>query len=88
MKKLYEFHDTILKNVSDNYFRSLLQEIDWEQRLIAIKGSRGVGKTTLILQYLKYFLKNREGSLYITADHHWFNLLQRAKIVQFIIGQW
>lgn len=55
MKKLYEFHDTILKNVSDNYFRSLLQEIDWEQRLIAIKGSRGVGKTTLILQYLKYF---------------------------------
>ncbi|MCO5248257.1 MAG: AAA family ATPase [Chitinophagales bacterium] len=58
-----------------------MKEIDWNERLIAIKGSRGVGKTTLMLQYMKYILKQPEVSLYITADHYWFythNLVQTA----------
>src|SRR5690554_4007214 len=81
MKELYEYNDNILRNVSDSYFRYLMEKVDWNQRLIAIKGARGVGKTTLILQYLKYHLKNTEKSLYITADHYWFythNLVETA----------
>lgn len=72
MNKLYEYNDNILRNVSNRYFRFLMDEIDWNQHLIAVKGSRGVGKTTLILQYMKYKLKNQDESLYITADHYWF----------------
>lgn len=72
MDELYEYNDNILRNVKDTYFRFLINEIDWNQRLIAIKGSRGVGKTTLLLQYLKFILNKREVSLYITADHYWF----------------
>lgn len=72
MDKLYQYNDNILRNVSDKYFRFLMDKIDWNQRLIAVKGSRGVGKTTLILQYIKYKLKRPEESLYITADHYWF----------------
>lgn len=81
MNELYKYNDNILKTVTNQYFRFLMNEVDWEQRLIAIKGSRGVGKTTLILQYLKYVLNNPEQSLYITADHYWFythNLVETA----------
>lgn len=81
MNELYEYNDNILRSVTNQYFRFLIDKVDWSQRLIAIKGARGVGKTTLILQYLKYVLKNREESLYITADHYWFythNLVQTA----------
>lgn len=81
MKELYEYNDNIMKGATNRYFRFLMDKVDWNQRLIAIKGARGVGKTTLILQYLKYVLKNTEESLYITADHYWFythNLVQTA----------
>lgn len=81
MIELYDYNDNILKSVTNKYFRFLIGKVDWDQRLIAIKGSRGVGKTTLILQYLKFVLKRPEESLYITADHYWFythNLVQTA----------
>ncbi len=81
MDKLYAFHDTILQKVDNHYFRFLIHQIDWSQRLIVIKGSRGVGKTTLLLQYLKFILNKRDESLYITADHYWFytnNLVETA----------
>jgi predicted AAA+ superfamily ATPase len=40
--------------------------------MIGIKGPRGAGKTTLMLQYLKYDLGIPSEALYITADHNWF----------------
>nr|WP_321353881.1 AAA family ATPase [uncultured Draconibacterium sp.] len=40
--------------------------------MIAIKGPRGAGKTTLMLQHVKYDLGLPETALYITADHTWF----------------
>lgn len=41
--------------------------------MLAIRGPRGSGKTTLVLQYIKYGLnQNPETVLYLTADHHWF----------------
>jgi predicted AAA+ superfamily ATPase len=50
-----------------------MEDIVWGTRLIGITGSRGVGKTTLILQYLKKEFKGREEqSLYVSLDHIWF----------------
>jgi predicted AAA+ superfamily ATPase len=40
--------------------------------MIGIKGPRGAGKTTLMLQHLKYDLGLSPEALYITADHNWF----------------
>ena len=40
--------------------------------MIGIKGPRGAGKTTLILQHLKFDLGMPPEALYITADHNWF----------------
>lgn len=44
----------LLEYVSNDFVRSLMQEIDWKQKLIEIRGSRGVGKTTLMLQKLTH----------------------------------
>lgn len=73
MDILYAYQDLLIIQVEDNFFRNLISTIDWNQRMLAIKGPRGSGKTTLMLQYIRYKLnKPREESIYITADHIWF----------------
>ncbi len=82
MDVLYAYHDSLIHQVSDTHHRYLFDEINWAQRMLAIKGPRGSGKTTLMLQYIRYKLnKPREEALYVTADHYWFythNLVETA----------
>jgi predicted AAA+ superfamily ATPase len=82
MDILYEFHDNLMKNVKTSFFRAMLDTINWDQRMLAIKGPRGSGKTTSMLQYIHARLnKPREQVLYLTADHYWFythNLVETA----------
>ena len=49
-----------------------MDEIDWSDRLIAIKGSRGVGKTTFLLQYAKEHFGNSRQCLYINFNNFYF----------------
>jgi len=51
-----------------------MYEINWSARLIGIKGARGIGKTTLLLQYIKLNLFDRlDEVLYVSLDAVWFN---------------
>lgn len=52
--------------------RDEMDQIDWSNRLIGIKGSRGTGKTTLVLQYIKKNFKPDREVLYISLDHIYF----------------
>jgi len=52
--------------------RDFLHTIDWSNRFVGIKGSRGVGKTTLILQYIKQNYKADSTSLYVSLDDMYF----------------
>ena len=70
MEKLFSFQDNLLKSVKTDFKRYLYDAISFDSRMVAIKGIRGVGKTTLLLQYLK--TQNSARSLYVTADHPWF----------------
>lgn len=73
MQVLYELYRKILIKTDLGFQRSLMDDIQWHRRLIGITGARGVGKTTLILQYLKKeFLGREEQSLYVSLDHIWF----------------
>lgn len=72
MNTLFEFQENILRSVKNDFRRYLHNHINWKQRMIGIKGPRGAGKTTLMLQYLKYDLGLPSEALYITADHTWF----------------
>lgn len=73
MQALYELYRKILAKTDLGFHRSLMEEIQWNRPLIGITGARGVGKTTLILQYLKKEFEGREEqSLYVSLDHIWF----------------
>lgn len=52
--------------------RYLYDRIDWRDRLIMIKGARGTGKTTLMLQRLREALPDPTEALYVSLDHLWF----------------
>jgi len=72
MESLLEFQENILRQIKNNFRRYLHNQINWKHRMIGIKGPRGAGKTTLMLQHLKYDLGMAPEALYITADHNWF----------------
>jgi predicted AAA+ superfamily ATPase len=72
METLFEHQENLLANVSDSFYRSLYYKLNWDQRMLGIIGLRGAGKTTMLLQYLKYSIGNRKKALYVTADHPWF----------------
>jgi len=81
MEILLEFQESILRPVKNSFRRYLHNQINWNQRMIGIKGPRGAGKTTLMLQHLKFDLDIPSNALYITADHTWFynhSLLETA----------
>ena len=59
MEKLFERHDAAISNVSMEYVRDIMQRIHWNSRLIAIRGPKGVGKSTLMKQYIKSHFEPR-----------------------------
>ncbi len=84
MDILREYHQNLISQIDNYFFRSLMESIKWNQRMVAIKGPRGSGKTTLMLQYIRYKLKKpADQVLYITADHYWFythSIVETAEI--------
>lgn len=71
MEKLIEKSRIKIAEVSADYVRRIHDEIAWDDRLVAIVGARGVGKTTMILQHINLH-DNAPTALYVTADDLWF----------------
>ncbi len=71
MESLIRTHRLLLESTESGFVRYLHDQISWESRLVAILGSRGVGKTTLILQHIKLHDSVNE-SLFVTADDLYF----------------
>lgn len=61
-----------LRATTTTYHRYLYPTINWENRLIGIRGYRGVGKTTLILQHIKESFPDKLMVLYASVDNGWF----------------
>jgi len=72
MDELFKYQNDVLKSINNNFIRFLYHKIPWEQQMLAIKGPRGTGKTTLMLQRLKYEIKDKQKALYVTVEHPWF----------------
>ena len=53
--------------------RYLFERIDWRDRLLMVKGARGTGKTTLMLQRMRDELPDPARALYVSLDHLWFS---------------
>ena len=74
MEDLFEKYQQKLGYTPTGFVRAAMSEINWSARLIGIKGARGIGKTTLLLQYIKLDLSEElERTLYVSLDTIWFN---------------
>lgn len=72
MEAFYKTHNYLVERVESPVRRQLMDEIDWTHRLIGIKGSRGVGKTTFLLQYAKEKFGTDRSCLYINFNQLYF----------------
>ncbi len=72
----------IVEQTSLDFKRYIWKQIDWSNRLIIVTGARGVGKTTLLLQYIKEQLKNSDDTLYLSIDELFYlniNIIELAE---------
>lgn len=72
MEKLFELSERKIRRTRLDFKRYLFDEIRHENRLICIKGARGVGKTTLLLQYMKEYFPEPGKALYVSLDQLYF----------------
>ncbi len=73
MEAFFRTHRYLVEHVNAPVRRRLMDEIDWSQRMIGIKGTRGVGKTTFLLQYAREnFSLDDKQCLYVNMNNFYF----------------
>lgn len=73
MEAFFRTHAYLVEHTVAPIRRILMDEIDWNSRMIGIKGTRGVGKTTFLLQYAKenFEVQDRK-CLYVNMNNFYF----------------
>ena len=83
METLFKKHRMFLSQVQMDIVREMIDKVNWQKPLVAIKGSRGVGKTTMIRQYIRRTYGVAPGeALYCVLDSIYFtshSLLELAE---------
>ncbi len=75
MESFFRTHQYLVEHINSPIRRQLMDAINWDDRLIGIKGSRGVGKTTILLQYAKEnFPADTRECLYINLNNFYFTV--------------
>jgi len=82
LAKLYKYQERLERLQTIEYKRYLYGEIDFSDKMIAIFGARGVGKTTLLFQYLKALQHGNKKALYISLDYPFLSGVDLLDIVE------
>ncbi len=73
VESFFRTHKYLVEHLGEPIRRKLMDMVDWNHRLIGIKGTRGVGKTTFLLQYAKAnFDVSQKDCLYVNMNHFVF----------------
>ena len=85
IRLLLEASSRMIDEVSLDFRRYLCSVVDWRDRLICIKGPKGCGKTTLILQHIKEtFGADSDKAVYLALDHIWFSSHDALEAVEWL----
>ncbi len=82
LEKLFKFQNRLKKNQNIEYKRYLYNEINFDDKMIAIFGARGIGKTTLLFQYLKELEDKKIKALYISMDYPFLSGVDLIDLVE------
>lgn len=66
------FYRLLERHSQYTQMRYLYDEINWDNRLILIRGPKGAGKTTMIMQHIQRTFPDKSKVLYCSVDHFWF----------------
>ena len=73
LQSLFNNYHRKIAKIDMRFKRYLFDEINWKARIIGIKGARGVGKTTLLLQHILENYEDIDQTLYASLDDLWFS---------------
>lgn len=81
MEAFFRTHRYLVEHTNAPVRRTLMDEIDWSDRMIGIKGTRGIGKTTFLLQYAKeHFDVLDKQCLYINMNNFFFRVRESPNL--------
>ena len=83
IQAIYEISDRLVRETETTFHRYLASELDWSVRILALNGPRGVGKTTMFLQFLKENPAEAKNALYVSMDNLWLNPLELYDLVNY-----
>jgi len=72
MDSIIKRHKGLISSTNSRFKRDIINTLPWDERLIGIKGARGIGKTTILLQYIKKTYGTKSNALYISLDDPYF----------------
>ncbi|MCD8291942.1 MAG: AAA family ATPase, partial [Prevotella sp.] len=84
IQPLWDIYHANLNETDLRFRRSLYDDINWDARLVGIKGARGVGKTTMLLQHIKETFTNVDDALYVSLDNMWFSTHKLEELVPYL----
>lgn len=77
--------ERLVSETDMSFRRYLCRQVDWKDRLICIKGPKGTGKTTLILQHIKEcFGARSDKAVYLALDHLWFSSHDILQVIDWL----
>ena len=83
VEKIYRSYRRRLQETPLSFTRFLYERINWNDKLIGIKGARRVGKTTLLLQHIKQSFAQTDHALYVSLDNLWFSTHSLDDLVEY-----
>jgi len=81
-EKIFKMSAELVADTPVVFKRYLYSEVDWDCRLVCIKGARGVGKTTMLLQHVAQ-MPNPETALYVSLDNIWLDAREVYSLAEY-----
>ena len=83
IQRVYDESAERIRTTDCAFHRYLYSQIDWTARVVALNGPKGVGKTTMFLQYLKEHREVAEHALYVSLDDIWVDAFELYDLVKY-----
>jgi predicted AAA+ superfamily ATPase len=87
LETIQKYQSRLEKSFNITYRRYLFSQIDFEEKMIAIFGARGTGKTTMLFQYLKELQEKGKQALYISLDYPFLSGVDLIELVEHFVEE-